>query len=40
MLIYAIVLIVLMIFNNSPLKKRMVEKKNMREAVKIQKEAQ
>lgn len=39
MLIYAIALIVMMLFNNSPIKHRLVDKKNMRQAEKIQKEA-
>lgn len=39
MLIYAIALIVMMLFNNSPIKKQLVDKKNMRQAEKIQKEA-
>lgn len=38
MLLYAIVLIAMMLFNNSPLKQRMVEKKNMRKEAKAQKE--
>lgn len=37
MLIYAIALIAMMLFNNSPLKKMMVERRNLRQAEKIQK---
>ncbi len=36
MLVYAVVLIAMMLFNNSPMKRILVEKKNMRQAAKIQ----
>ena len=36
MLVYAIVLIAMMLFNNSPFKRMIIEKKNMRQAAKIQ----
>ena len=39
MLSYAIALIAMMLFNNSPIKKNFVEKRNLRRAEKIQKEA-
>lgn len=39
MLIYALALIIMMLFNNSPIKKNLVDKKNLRQAEKIQKEA-
>lgn len=38
MLIYAIALIAMMLFNNSPIKKNIVEKRNLRQAAKLSKE--
>ena len=38
MLIYAIALIAMMLFNNSSFKRTLVEKRNLRQAEKIQKE--
>jgi len=39
MLLYAVVLIIMMLFNNSPIKQRIVEKRNLHKAKKNEKEA-